>query len=201
MENTFTIAVYTENQIGLLHRVTTIFTRRHINIESLTVSESEVEGVHRYTIVVNATEVQIKKLVGQLEKQIEIIRARYYLTESTIYQEVALYKISSQAMENGALLERIIRENHARILCVERDCLIIEKTGHQDETRKLFKLLEPFTILEFVRSGRVALTRTDQSVSDDLKALEMNRPEVEAIGAYRDWVKTNYEPVMKQIHQ
>ena len=71
----FTLSIYTENKVGLLNRVTSIFLRRHINIESLTVSESEIADAHRFTLVVSTTEEQIKKIVGQLEKQVEVIKA------------------------------------------------------------------------------------------------------------------------------
>ena len=78
MPQQITIAVFSENKAGLLHRVTTGFTRRKINIDSLTVSESEIPGIHRYTIVVEITEEDATKLVHSLEKQIDIQKAFWY---------------------------------------------------------------------------------------------------------------------------
>ena len=70
-EKQFTICIFTENKIGLLNRISIIFTRRKINIESLTTSESEIKNVYPFTIVVNMTEENIVKVVKQMEKQIE----------------------------------------------------------------------------------------------------------------------------------
>ena len=94
----FTVSVYTENNIGLLNRISAIFQRRHINIESLNTSASEIEGVSRFTIVVNVTEVQIRKIIGQIDKQIEVIKAFYHRDDQTIYQESALFKIKSDLL-------------------------------------------------------------------------------------------------------
>ena len=89
----YTISIYTENNIGLLNRISAIFQRRHINIESINTSVSEIEGVSRFTILVNMTEDQIKKILGQIEKQVEVIKAYYHTDDDTIYQESCLFKI------------------------------------------------------------------------------------------------------------
>ncbi|MDH5598590.1 MAG: acetolactate synthase small subunit [Cyclobacteriaceae bacterium] len=173
MKKEFTISIFTENHVGLLHRVTVVFTRRGINIESITVSESEEKGIHRYTVVVTAEEEQIQKVVKQIEKQIEVLRAFYHPVEDIIYQEIALYKVPIGAIHNGIGLEKIIRDNHARILSVEKEYLVIEKTGHKEETQSLFEQLEPYGLLEFIRSGRVAIAKTSLSFRDYLDAPEL----------------------------
>ena len=71
----YTVSVYTENNIGLLNRISAIFQRRHINIESLNISVSEIKGVSRFTILIHMSEDQIKKVLGQIEKQVEVIKA------------------------------------------------------------------------------------------------------------------------------
>ena len=88
---TFTVSIYTENNIGLLNRISAIFQRRHINIESLNSSVSEIKGVYRFTIIVNVTEIQIKKIIGQIDKQIEVIKAYYHNEDDTVYQESSLW--------------------------------------------------------------------------------------------------------------
>jgi acetolactate synthase-1/3 small subunit len=159
-ERDYTIIAYSENYIGLLNRITIIFTRRHINIESLTVSASEIKGIHRFTIVVKVSdEEKVKKVVRQIEKLVEVLRARYYRDDEIIFQEIALYKVPTKALANGTNVENLIRQNNAHILTVEPEYVIIEKTGHKEETQELFKLLEPFGILQFVRSGRVAISK------------------------------------------
>ena len=80
----YTISIYTENNIGLLNRISAIFQRRQINIESLNISVSEIEGVSRFTILINMTEERVKKIIGQIEKQVEVIKAYYHMDEDTI---------------------------------------------------------------------------------------------------------------------
>src|ERR1051326_740758 len=114
MEKFFTISVYTENVVGMLNRITIIFTRRHLNIESITASESEVKNVYRYTIVVKTTQDQVKKVIGQIEKLVEVLKAFYHQDSEIVHQEMALYKIRTFVLDNSDA-ERVIRENHARI--------------------------------------------------------------------------------------
>ena len=177
MKTKHTISIFAENEVGLLHRVIIIFTRRHINIESINASESETKGVHRFTIVVDEDEEQVRKVVKQIEKQVEVIKAFYHTDEETVFQEVALYKLSIDALKNGFDLEQIVRENNARLLTMDPSFIIIEKTGHKDETQALFRVLRPYGLLEFVRSGRVSLTRTTENVSQYLKELEIAQNE------------------------
>ena len=91
----YTITVYTENQIGLINRIAILFSRRKINIESLNPSPSEVEGIHRFTIVINETEEVVRKLCRQIEKQVDILKAYFNTNEEIIWQEMALYKVST----------------------------------------------------------------------------------------------------------
>ncbi|MEO1050449.1 MAG: acetolactate synthase small subunit [Bacteroidota bacterium] len=172
MKKKYTISVFTENKIGLLHRITTVFTRRHINIESLTVSESEEKGVHRYIIVIEESRDKIEKVVKQIEKQVEVLKAFYHTDQETVFQEIALYKVHINTIHNGTSLEEIIRRNYARILAVESDFMIIEKTGHESETLDLLEKLRPFGLLEFVRSGRISITKPMKQFSEYLKEME-----------------------------
>lgn len=168
----YTLSVFTENKIGLLNRITIIFTRRHVNIESITASESEVEGVYRYTIVVRCTGDQAVKVVNQIEKLVEVLKAFMHEEQETVYQEIALYKVSNKALKNDGELEKVVRDNYARILTVAHDYLVIEKTGHQHETQELYNKLKPFHVLEFGRSGRVAVTKPMKELSHYLEELE-----------------------------
>uniref|UniRef100_UPI0040474635 acetolactate synthase small subunit n=1 Tax=Roseivirga sp. TaxID=1964215 RepID=UPI0040474635 len=159
MERAYTISIFSENSVGLLNRITSIFTRRHVNIDSINSSESENPGIYRFTIVVHTTEEQIKKMVLQIEKQVEVLKAVYHVDEETVFQEIALYKISTQSVAEGNLVETLIRDNNARILSMEQDFMIIEKTGHKEETQDLLEFLRPYGVLEFVRSGRVSVIK------------------------------------------
>lgn len=172
MTNKYTITVFTENYTGLVSRVVSVFTRRHINIESLTTSKSSMKGIHRFTIVVNVKEKTVIKLVNQLEKQIDVIKAFYYEEDEVVYQELALYKVPTHVFDNNNRVEHLIRSHNARILEVEPEYIVIEKTGHEHETEALLKDLEKIGIFEFVRSGRVAIVRPMERLNRYLKSLE-----------------------------
>lgn len=159
MRQEYIISVYSENHIGLLTRTTIVFTRRKINIESLTVSESAIPGVYKFTIVINATKEQTIKVVSQIEKQVDVLKAFYHTNEEMIYQEIALYKVPIDPIYESDTIEKIVRKAGARILEITKDYVVIEKTGHKDDTQELFEELNKFKVMQFIRSGRVALTR------------------------------------------
>jgi acetolactate synthase-1/3 small subunit len=167
---TFTISIYTENNIGLLNRISAIFQRRHINIESLTTSQSEIDGVNRFVIVVNITESQAKKIVGQFDKQIEVIRAFYHTDEQTIYQESCMFKIKSSLLFEEPQIQNIIKESNTRIVTVNKEFFVLEKSGRRNEIESLRRDLNVFGIMQFVRSGRIAVTKDEMKVTEMLLA-------------------------------
>lgn len=161
----FTVSIYTENNIGLLNRISAIFQRRHINIESLNTSISEIEGVSRFTIVINVTEEQIKKIIGQLEKQVEVIKAFYHTDEQTIFLETCLFKIKSDLLFEERQIQNIIKESNARIVTVNKEFFVLEKAGRRSEIELLYRELSVFGIMQFVRSGRIAVTKDEMKIS------------------------------------
>src|SRR5215213_8154304 len=158
----YTITVYTENQIGLLNRIAIIFSRRKINIESLNTSPSEVDSVHRFTIVINEVEDVVRKLCRQIEKQVEVLKAYYNTEDEIVWQELALYKVSTDEIAEKVKVERLLRQYGARAVAIRKDYTIFETTGHREETDGLVKVLEPYGLIEFVRSTRVAIIKTSQ---------------------------------------
>ena len=170
-ENQFyTISVYTENNIGLLNRISAIFQRRHVNIESLNTSPSEIEGVSKFTIVVRMTEVNIKKIIGQIEKQVEVIKAYYHNDEDTIYQISGLFKIKSELLFEEPQIQNIIKESNARIVTVNKEFFVIEKSGRKEEIELIYRELKPFGILQFTRSGRISVSKQPMNISEMLAA-------------------------------
>lgn len=167
---TFTFSIYTENTIGLLNRISAIFQRRHINIESLTTSQSEIEGVNRFVIVVNITEEQAKKIIGQFQKQIEVIRAYFHTEEETIYQESGMFKIKSDLLFEEPQIQNIIKESNARIVTVNKKFFVLEKSGRRQEIELLRRELNAFGIMQFVRSGRIAVTKEEMKITEMLQA-------------------------------
>ncbi len=166
MENkTFTISVYSENNVGLLNRISGIFLKRHINILSLNVSESEIENVSRFIIVVDTTEKWVQNIVGQIEKQIEVIKAFYHVDEETIFLESALFKIQSNLLFDERQIQNIIKESNSEIVTVSRDFFVISKSGKNSEIKELYAKLKPFGIMQFVRSGRISVSKEKMEIS------------------------------------
>lgn len=181
MENTpakqeFNITVYTENQIGLLNRIAIIFTRRKINIDSLNTSPSEIESIHRFNIVVNETEDVVRKLARQIEKQVEVLKVYFNTNEDVIWQELALYKVPTDIIAEKASVERLLRENGARAVVIRKDYTVFETTGHREETDALIKILQPFGLIEFVRSARVAIIKHSDGFNSKLREFERLEP-------------------------
>ena len=172
----FNITVYTENQIGLLNRIAIIFTRRKINIDSLNTSPSEIESIHRFNIVVNETEDVVRKLSRQIEKQVEVLKVYFNTNEDVIWQELALYKVPTDVIAEKASVERLLRENGARAVVIRKDYTVFETTGHREETDALIKILQPFGLIEFVRSARVAIIKHSDGFNSKLREFERLEP-------------------------
>jgi acetolactate synthase-1/3 small subunit len=181
MKQEYTVTVYTENQIGLLNRIAIMFSRRKINIESLNTSPSEVEGIHRFTIVINELEEVVKKLVRQIEKQVEVLKAYYNTNEEIIWQELALYKVPTDEIAEKVKVERLLREYGARAVVIRKDYTVFETTGQREEIDKLISVLEPYGLIEFVRSARVAIIKASSGFHSKLKEFEKKEPGEEVI--------------------
>ena len=181
MKQEYTITVYTENQIGLINRIAILFSRRKINIESLNTSPSEVEGIHRFTIVINETEEVVRKLCRQLEKQVEILKAYYNTNEEIIWQELALYKVPTDEIAEKVKVERLLREYGARAVVIRKDYTVFETTGQREEINRLIEVLEPLGLIEFVRSARVAIIKDSKGFHEKLKEFELTEPGEEVV--------------------
>ena len=181
MKQEFTITVYTENQIGLLNRIAIIFSRRKINIDSMNTSPSEIEGIHRFTIVINETEEVVRKVCRQIEKQVEVLKAYFNTNDEVVWQEMALYKVSTDEIVEKVKVERLLRECGARAIAIRKDFTVFETTGHREETNKLIKALEPFGLIEFVRSARIAIIKESHGFHEKLKEFEQKEPSEDVI--------------------
>ena len=160
----YTISVYSENNVGLLNRISDIFLKRHINIESLNVSKSEIDGISKFTIVINTNEDWTQKIVKQIEKQIEVVRAFYHTDEEMIFQQSALFKIASHLLFDERQIQNIIKESNAQIVTVSRDFFVLAKTGRRFEIDEMHDKLEPYGIMQFVRSARIAVSKAEMPI-------------------------------------
>ncbi|MDR2027416.1 MAG: acetolactate synthase small subunit [Prevotellaceae bacterium] len=164
----YTVTVYSENHVGLLTQISNIFTRRFINIESLTVSASAIKGIHKFTITCYSDSKSIEKLVRQIEKKIDVLTAYYYLEDEIISREIALFKVTTSALLANSTVESLVNKYNAKIIEVNNLYTVIEKTGGKTEIRELFEELEPYGILQFVRSGSVSITRSKYEQLSDV---------------------------------
>ncbi|GAB2795478.1 acetolactate synthase small subunit [Rhabdobacter roseus] len=170
---TYTICVFTENTIGILNKITILFTRRRINIESLTVSETERKGVSRFTIVIHHDSREaVEKLVRQIRKVVEVLAVFGYLCDEIVYNEIALFKIATPLGSKALDIEIINKVHKAWVVYWHLDYVAIQKTGTEEEIFQFFDYIKPHGILEFVRSGRVAVSKSPHSLVDYLPEAE-----------------------------
>ncbi len=185
MKKEFTISLFTEDHIGILGQITIILTRRQINIDSITASESAVKGVQLLTIVVRTTSEMIQKVARQMEKLVDVLKVFTHTSDQIIYQEIALFKVTTKGLMSGNIIDHVVRTHHARILEVSPEYIVLEKSGHKTEITELLTLLEPYGVLQFVRSGRVAITKQVKELNSYLKEMdEANRYKTETADAF-----------------
>lgn len=159
----FTLTVYSEHCVGLLNQVSIIFTRRCLNIEDVSASRTTLDGVHRLTITIRSDRATMEKVVSQIEKRVDVLKAFLYTDDDIIYQEVALYKVDTPPLlraGNGQSLEQLIRHHGVRILEITPEFTVMEKAGQPWETEALLDRLKPYGLRQFVRSGRVCVTKS-----------------------------------------
>ncbi len=156
----YTIIIYSEHHVGLLNQISIIFTRRCLNIETISAGLSTRPDIHKITITCRSNSEMMDKVVKQIEKRIDVIKAFVYTDDDLVYQEVALYKVSTEKLMAERYIENIIRRYGAKMLRLTPDYTVLEKTGHSDEILELFEALKPYDVKQFTRSGRVAITKS-----------------------------------------
>ena len=178
MKEQITFLVWTENSPGVLLRLTTLFTRRKINVESLTVSVTEVAGISRFTIAINSDPVTAATIGRQIERMVDVRRVFVFTEHDIVHREVVL--IRSRISED---VQRALQRSFAQLHLVERgdNGALVQFTGSDDEIKKLISYLEPYGLIEFVRSGRIAVSRTGDYEMDLSRSLHELRPEA-AVG-------------------
>ncbi len=177
----YTITIFSENKVGVLNQIANIFTRRKLNIETLSVSPSAIEGIHKFTITTFAdSEETMKKLVNQIDKRVDILKAYYNTNDDLVHQEIALYKIETEKLLATSQVEDLVRKHNALILDVSEHATVIQKTGHYEDTQALFEeLSQSIGVLQFVRSGRIAITKSRvERLSDMLEKLKIKEEKI-----------------------
>lgn len=158
----YTVVIYTENQVGVLTQVANVFSRRSLNIHSLSANASAFEGIHTITIDTVATPKKIEETVKQLEKRVDTVKVFCYSEDEVVYREMALYKVSTNSMISAGNIEAILQVYNARILEINSNFTVISKVGTTDETRRLYDELCKCGLMQFQRSGRAVVSRERQ---------------------------------------
>jgi acetolactate synthase-1/3 small subunit len=172
----YNIILYAENRIGLLNRIAIIFSKRKINIESLNTSPSEIDGIHRFNIVITESYEVVRKLARQIEKQVEVLKVYFNTGDEIIWQELAMYKVPTSEITEKVTVERLLRQYGASAVVIRKDYTVFAVTGHREETDALVKALEPYELIEFVRSARVAIIKDSAGFHEKLKEFEAFEP-------------------------
>ena len=173
----YTLLVYSENVAGILNQITAVFTRRQVNIESLNVSASSIEGVHKYTITAWSDEDQIVKITRQIEKKIDVIKANYFTDDQLFIRETGLYKLATDIVLQNSDISRIVRHYDAQMTEVNPTYVIVMKSGRTEDIISLYYALNEYgCVLQYTRSGRIAVTRgTQEQVTGFLEQREKGR--------------------------
>lgn len=157
----YTLIIYSENYAGILNQITAVFTRRQVNIESLNVSASSTPGVHKYTITCYCKQEMAEMLVKQIEKKIDVLQANCFIDDEIFILETSLLKLSTPMVLADQEISRIVRRHGARIVEVNPTYTIVEKTGITDDILDHFNQLNDLgCVLQFVRSGRISITKS-----------------------------------------
>ena len=177
MEREFIITIFSENKVGILSQITTVFTHRNVNIESLTASPSAIEGIHKHTILVKNDPDRVANLVKQIEKKVDVLKVFCYSPNEVVLQQLALYKV-----KRSRNVEDMVRRHNVRILEIHDEYIVLEKTGHKEEIDELYQILAPYGIYQFVSSGQVAIIKSRRELLDE----------------YLKYVNAKYEHMLKE---
>ncbi len=153
-----TVAVLVKNEFGVLARVSGLFSARGFNIDSLAVGETQDDDISRITIVVHGNERVLEQIMKQLAKLIEVIAVQELKVDETMERELVLVKVSASASSRSDIMQ-IVNTFRAKIVDVSPEALTIEVTGGESKVDAMLELLRPFTLLEVVRTGCVAMSR------------------------------------------
>ena len=148
--------------MGILSQVTTVFTHRNVNIESIAASPSAIEGIHKYTIMVKNDPERVANLVKQIEKKVDVLKVFCYSPSEVVLQQLALYKV-----KRSRNVEDLVRRHNVRILDIHDDFIVLEKTGHKEEINELYQMLSPYGLYQFVCSGPVAIIKSRRELLDE----------------------------------
>ena len=160
MNKEYILIAFTENQIGVLNRITACYLRRKINIESLKVSESSLKGISMFVISSFTSLETITKITKHVSNFVEVLEVSYYESKELITQEIALYKVSSEILDGSKRVDTTLNPFGARLIELSPTYIVLEKTGTREDIEVTRDKLElSGHLIEFTRSGSIVLHR------------------------------------------
>ena len=169
MKKKYTFLIYTENHIGLLNRISIIFTRHKVNVETLNTSSCVHEGLHSFVITIISTLEQAKHLAKCIEKQVEVAKVFLYREDQIISQCLALYKIAIDSKDTLRRIKTLVDTWNVRIFEQEEEFVVLEKTGTQANLEMFLKNnLRDFDVREFIQLARIIVTKPMGKLQDVL---------------------------------
>ena len=168
MKTQYTLTFYTEDQMGLINKTAVIFSRRKISFESLNISTCEINDMYRFTVVVTETLETVRNLALQMEKVIDVYKCYYNRNQEIAYKQTALFKLPTAAITNEKVQE-IMKKYSAQFTVIEREYTVVEVTSHETEIDKLTQSLTTYGLIEFVKSPRIALIKSEKGFKDEFE--------------------------------
>lgn len=160
-----TLIALMEDKPRVLNRISSLFSRRNYNIESLSVGHSETPGISRMTIVLNGDDHVLEQVVKQLSKLVNVIQVVDVGERPSVVRELALIKIKADTETRSRIIE-LTDIFRAKVVDVGVSSLTVEITGPESKVNSLVDLLQPYGIEELARTGRLAMLRNGSRVAD-----------------------------------
>jgi acetolactate synthase I/III small subunit len=166
---THTLSVLVENKPGVLSHVAGLFSRRAFNISSLAVGPTADDRVSRITIVVDGASTPVGQVMSQLDKLVRVLKVVELHRGTAVERELALIKVRAEADRRSELLE-VAKVFEASVVDMSPDTVVLEAVSSPGKLDALLAMLDSYGITEIVRTGRVALTRGSQTITDEVAA-------------------------------
>lgn len=167
------LSVLVENRAGVLNRVASLFARRGYNIESLAVGTTQDPAISRITITLGSDDEQIDQIIRQLHKLPDVLMVRHLSPDESFSRELVFIKVTTDAASRAQILQ-IVDIFRGHVIDVSPTTLTIELSGKDDKILALQGMLEPYGILELVRTGPIAIERGERAMNVTLAATETN---------------------------
>lgn len=163
MKQEYTLTAYTEDQMGLIHQLAVILSRRKISLVTLNISTCEIDQMYRFTFVLNETFEIVRNIALQIEKIIEVFKCYYSTNDQIVWKQMALFKIKTSGMMHPKNIDGLFQKYNARYIIIEKDYTVFEVTGQEDEINTLALELNKFELIEFIKSARIAVAMNNES--------------------------------------